>query len=274
MLENLKDIRYDEELGLEAYRFDGVAQAFPNHFHEYYVLGLIEAGQRRLTVNNREYPIGPGDMMTFNPLDNHACEQIDGGGLRYRCLNITAELMQATAQEVLGLRKMPKFTEPVQYRTELAEAFSELHRHIMDGGPSLEKEEAFLLFMEALLSGCAAFDGQETPAAQRREIEEVCAYLQRHYSERITLDKLSEVARLNKYSLVRLFTRHKGITPYRYLETIRISEAKKLLEQGVEPAQVAQRTGFSDQSHFSGFFSRFIGLAPGQYQAIFREGDV
>lgn len=29
------------------------------------------------------------------------------------------------------------------------------------------------------------------------------------------------------------------------------------------------RTGFSDQSHFTNYFSRFIGLSPGAYRDIF-----
>ena len=54
-----------------------------------------------------------------------------------------------------------------------------------------------------------------------------------------------------------------------YLENIRISEAKKLLGQGVPPLETALRTGFSDQSHFTNYFRRFIGLAPGVYREIF-----
>ena len=54
LFENLKDIRYDEDLRLEEYCFNGVAQAFPNHFHEYDVIGLIEAGEGRLNVNNQQ----------------------------------------------------------------------------------------------------------------------------------------------------------------------------------------------------------------------------
>jgi AraC-like DNA-binding protein len=61
----------------------------------------------------------------------------------------------------------------------------------------------------------------------------------------------------------------KGITPYRYLETVRISQAKHLLENGVEPIETAHQTGFSDQSHFSNFFKEFIGITPKQYQKIF-----
>ena len=45
--------------------------------------------------------------------------------------------------------------------------------------------------------------------------------------------------------------------------------AKALLEQGVPPIEAAARTGFSDQSHFTNYFSRFIGLAPGVYREIF-----
>lgn len=29
---------YDDELQIEVYRFEGIIQPFPNHFHEYYVI--------------------------------------------------------------------------------------------------------------------------------------------------------------------------------------------------------------------------------------------
>ena len=45
---------YDRALHVEAYIFDGVVQAFPNHVHEYYVIGLVERGERRLLCMNRE----------------------------------------------------------------------------------------------------------------------------------------------------------------------------------------------------------------------------
>lgn len=39
MRKEIKTVVYDDELRLEAYRFEGVVQPFPNHFHEYYVMG-------------------------------------------------------------------------------------------------------------------------------------------------------------------------------------------------------------------------------------------
>ena len=35
-------VKYDKELQIEAYWFQGILQKFPQHFHEYYVLGFVE----------------------------------------------------------------------------------------------------------------------------------------------------------------------------------------------------------------------------------------
>ncbi len=78
MKQEERTVCFDDELGIEAYRFKGIMQKFPNHFHEYYVIGFIESGRRHLSCKNKEYTIGPGDILLFNPRDNHTCEQIDG----------------------------------------------------------------------------------------------------------------------------------------------------------------------------------------------------
>ncbi len=48
MQKEIRTVCYDEDLHLEAYRFEGIVQPFPNHFHDYYVIGFIEAGDTLL----------------------------------------------------------------------------------------------------------------------------------------------------------------------------------------------------------------------------------
>ncbi|MEZ4626977.1 MAG: helix-turn-helix domain-containing protein [Eubacteriales bacterium] len=50
-----------------------------------------------------------------------------------------------------------------------------------------------------------------------------------HASEQISLDTLGRIAGLSKYHLLRAFTKETGITPYSYLEAIRINRAKMML---------------------------------------------
>ena len=111
MKKETRTVVYDDELRIEAYRFEGIVQPFPNHFHEYYVIGFVENGQRILSCRNQEYTIEKGDIVLFNPGDNHACVQSDNGTLDYRGFNITKEVMLNLAEEVTGRRELPGFSD-------------------------------------------------------------------------------------------------------------------------------------------------------------------
>lgn len=270
MKKEVRTIVYDEDLRLEAYRFEGIMQPFPNHFHEYYVVGFVEGGERRLSCKNREYAVGPGDMLLFCPGESHACVQNDGGALDYRAFNIPQETMLDLAQELTGRRTLPGFARNVFCDREAACYLRPLHDMIMVGDAEFEKEEYLLLLLRRLLQryGQALEDG--VPVC-RDEIERACAFMEEHYAGRLALAQICGYAGLSKSTLLRAFTKEKGVTPYRYLENIRIGAAKKLLEQGVPPAEAALQTGFSDQSHFTNYFTRFIGLSPGVYRDIFSD---
>lgn len=264
-----RTVCFDRDLEIEAYRFKGVMQKFPNHFHEYYVIGYIESGKRRLSCKNNEYTINAGDLVLFNPMENHTCEQIDQNTLDYRCINIKPEIMKKAVYEITGRDYLPQFSQSVVFDSEQSSFLCELHRVIMEEQHDFKKEEAFLFLIEQLLDEYTLPYTETKESGLNSEIKEVCSYIDEHYAERITLDELSKVAKMNKYSLLRSFTRIMGITPYRYLETVRINAAKKLLENGTEPIDAAMETGFVDQSHFSNFFKEFIGLTPKQYKNIF-----
>ena len=241
----------DDDLHLEAYRFEGIVQPFPNNFHDYYVIGFIEAGTRCLSCKNKEYTIGQGNILLFNPNDNHSCVQCDGGTLDYRGLNIPKETMLSLAEEITGQRELLGFSENVIKNDELNHYLHSLHQVIIEqyGQP-----------FENCIPECS------------EEIENACVFMSEHFAEHITLENLCKCSGLSKSTLLRAFTKSKGVTPYRYLQTIRIGKAKELLEKGVSPIDAAIQTGFSDQSHFSNFFNMFIGLSPAAYRRIFKEG--
>ena len=266
MRQAARTARYDPALGLEAYGLRAVDRPFPSHFHDHYVIGVVERGTRTLTCGRRRQVIGPGDVLLFNPGDSHACIQADGS-LDYRGLNIPRSTMLALAEEVTGSRAMPGFSTAVVRDGELADYLRALHRAVLGDKPELRREEALLLAWDRLLPGYAG--AAETAPACRAEVERACAFIRSRYARHITLEELSRQAGLSKSALVRAFA--KGVTPYRYLMAVRISEARRLLERGVSPAEAAVETGFSDQSHFTNYFTAFTGLTPGACRALFRE---
>lgn len=260
---------YDKTLGIEAYQFRGIMQKFPNHFHEYYVIGFIEKGRRHLSCKNKDYTVNTGDMLLFDPLLNHSCEQIDNETLDYRCLNITAEVMQEVMLELTGRPELPHFEQPVIYQDEQVALVQSLHQMIMADQDALGREELFLVMMEQLVTEFAQIAAADSEDIIQQEVKDISIYIENNYSRHITLEELASLSNMNKYTMIRIYTKIKGITPYRYLQTVRVNRAKKLLEQGIAPMDAALQTGFVDQSHFSNFFKDFIGLTPKQYQDIF-----
>lgn len=263
---------YDHDLGIEAYQLSGVVQKFPNHFHNFYVIGFMEGGQRHLWCKGREYDLASGDLVLFNPRDNHYCLPIGGEPLDYRAVNISPEVMGNAAREITGQDYVPRFTQNVVYQSAAALSVGELYDGILADAPRLHKEEAFFYLLEQILREYAPPQERHDPPEPDEQIKRLCAYMEQHYEENISLETLLSMTTIGKSYLLRLFTKQLGVSPYRYLQTIRIDQAKKLLEQGVEPIDAAHRTGFSDQSHFTNFFKSFIGLTPKQYQRIFTHG--
>lgn len=272
MRKEIKTLVYDEELRLEAYRFEGIGRPFPNHFHDYYVIGFIEQGKRRLWYRNREYAIGPGYVLLFNPGDTHACVQTDGGTLDYRGFNIATEIMLDLAEEITGKRALPGFSPAVLRDEDVSCYLRPLHDLVLNGSLEFGKEESLLFMLSLLMRRCGQPFEDCIPEC-REEIEQACAFMEEHAAERISLDQICRQAGLSKSTLLRAFTKSKGVTPYCYLESLRIGRAKKLLEQGASPMEAALQTGFSDQSHFTNYFTRFIGLTPGAYRDIFLKSD-
>ncbi len=269
MKKETRTIVYDDELRIEAYRFEGIVQPFPNHFHEYYVIGFIEDGERCLSCKNQEYVITKGNIILFNPGDNHGCVQNDGGTLDYRGFNISRTVMLDLAEEVTGKRALSGFSKNVIFDEEVTDYLRPLHQMVMGGSGEFGKEEYLLLLLSLLFQRYGQPFESCIPEC-REEIEKACTFMEQHYAEHIYLGQICHYAGLSKSTLLRAFTKSKGVTPYLYLQNIRIGEAKKLLEQGAAPIEAALLTGFSDQSHFTNYFNRFIGLAPGIYRDIFK----
>ena len=263
---------YDEELRVEAYRFEGIVQPFPSHFHEYYVIGIVERGIRELSCRERERVIEKGDILLFHPGDSHACVQSDEGTFDYRGINISKAVMLDLAAEITGRRRLPGFSENIIYDEEAACHLRLLHEMVMRGVKEFGKEETLLFLVSYLIRNYGQPFESCIPEC-RQEIEKACEYMAKHFAERIYLDQICHCVGLSKSTLLRAFTKEKGVTPYRYLETIRINEAKKLLSEGVSPVEAAIKTGFSDQSHFTNYFNQFIGLSPGVYCDIFSGRD-
>jgi AraC-like DNA-binding protein len=100
-----------------------------------------------------------------------------------------------------------------------------------------------------------------------RALQRIREYIEQHLEENIELEVLAGIAALSKWHFARAFKQSVGVPPHFYLMQRRLELARKLLaETELSLGQIALKTGFSDQSHFSHRFRVFFGTTPRSFR--------
>src|SRR5262249_14421782 len=102
-----------------------------------------------------------------------------------------------------------------------------------------------------------------------RQTEE---YLQQHFDSAIPIDLLAERAGMGPRNFIRRFKAATGRVPGAYIQTLRVSAAKELLETGKSSIQaVCAKIGYEDIGFFRNLFKRHTGMTPGEYRERFSQ---
>jgi len=96
------------------------------------------------------------------------------------------------------------------------------------------------------------------------------AWVAEHYTHPAPVSAMTQVSGLAERSFQRRFKLATGMTPMEYTQTLRIEEAKHLLETTESPVEaVAEEVGYDDAAFFSRLFKRSVNLSPAQYRRRF-----
>lgn len=125
----------------------------------------------------------------------------------------------------------------------------------------------------AMIARLASFGAVRPEFSDRRlgltrsQIAAVAEYVRANLAHPIRLADLSELAGLSPSQFGRAFKVTTGRTPHQFHIDIRIERAMEMLaDQRTSLADVALRTGFSDQSHFTRTFTAAQGVSPGRWR--------
>ena len=109
------------------------------------------------------------------------------------------------------------------------------------------------------LSGHSAATGRHRRALMLRARQ----YLDDHYAEEISLERLAETLKISPFYLSHLFSQEADFTFMEYLTHRRMGEARRLLEAGGHNvSETACAVGYRDANYFAKVFRRHFGLAP------------
>lgn len=231
-----------------------------------YLFFMVQSGSGRLEYDGRLHPLKKGDCVFIDckrPYSHHSSEDL--WTLKWvhfygpNMAGIYEKYVERGGHCCFCPRSLSGFDDTLNTIFELA-ASNDYVRDMK----IFEKLTALLtlLMEESWNPG----HGSASPS-QRQNMQKVKEYLEQHYSEKITLDRLSEIFYINKFYLTRIFKEQFGTTLNSYLVQVRITHAKQLLrftDKTVE--KIGQECGMNDANYFTRIFKKIEGITPGEYR--------
>lgn len=98
-------------------------------------------------------------------------------------------------------------------------------------------------------------------------VNKTIQYINRHYSEPLSIQQIADQAGVSKSSLCHIFKSETGFPPYDFIITKRIDQAKHLLRSGnLTISELSYQVGFQSESHFIKTFREREGMSPTEFR--------
>src|SRR5690606_26253884 len=117
------------------------------------------------------------------------------------------------------------------------------------------------------------FKGQKEHEDQ--DIIKAQDFIETNYQEKITVDKLAELACMGRRNFERRFRKSTSNSVVEYIQRVKIEAAKRSLETSRENVnEVMYKVGYSDTKAFRTTFKKITGLSPVQYRTKYNKENV
>ena len=263
------DLAQDRETGIETLRAHFKGHAYDPHWHDSYLVGVTEQGVQQFNCRRQRHASTPGQVFLLEPGEIHDGDAPTDDGFTYRMLyldpawiadNVSGLFEQAPVDYQPGfaatLSRDPRLVSAIWF------AFGALHER----EPLIVRQGALDTLLERLTDQLAWRARHQSdprlPAVALRARD----YLQAHFRQDTDLQALALACGVDRFRLSRAFKAAFGLPPHAYLVQLRLARARRLLAQGLRPAEVASDVGFADQSHLGRWFLRAYGMTPAAYR--------
>ena len=259
-------------------------QNHPLHIHQNVELYFCVSEHIDYVVEDAYYHLEPGDIIVIRPgevhkvvlRESHQYERFfivfPANSFPEHITNPLSPLLQAEGGSS-RLRPPPELRDTV--RTLLYDTLNICREDIPDGQSSLFQTKVYAKTLELLctICECTAYvhgpDSHVNDSKLSTPLADVMLYIDRHLKTIQTVNEIAEAVHVSPSYLSALFRKHLGVPLVYHLQSLKISLAKQMLEEGYSVMDACRETGYTDCSYFIRVFKRHMGVTPLKYRAAF-----
>ncbi len=225
---------------------------------------VVTKGHGSLMYHGQKYPLNTGDCVFLNCLEEYAHESSHEDPWELFWVHFYGNHAPLLYKHFLELGGNFCFhPSNLSLFLNTLEILFETQKNPGNTGEILSHR-----YLTDLVALCIGEIGTTGADSITEKICDIQNYLDLHFSEKISLDDLSERYFISKFHLSREFKKLTGITIGNYLTAKRVSHAKRQLRFTNQPLDaIARQCGLSDTSYFVKVFKNAEGMTPGEYRS-------
>lgn len=259
-----------------------IPDSYPTHWHPATELIMPVENHYTVTVRETTYDLRPGDILIIPPGELHTLTAPPTG------IRLIYMFDLAVLSKIRGFSYLTAFmSQPTLITPENNSAIYEEETSLLldlmelymcdDNLRDLTIYAKLIRFFVCFSQHHIDSEGVVSPTSRhpdRRKhlldtMNTVFDYLDDHYDENLTLEKVADVAGFSKYHFSRLFKQCSGYNFYDYLCHRRIKSAEGLLMNSDLPiTEIALQSGFSSLSSFNRTFKKLKSCTPSEYRNL------
>ncbi|MBT3295964.1 MAG: helix-turn-helix domain-containing protein [Verrucomicrobia bacterium] len=251
------------------------------HSHDFAEIVIVDRGHAAHQYGGAEYGVQAGDVFIVRPHLAHKYTSMDqfavSNVLFYDdgSIPLLADLARLPAYGAMfllepTLREREEMGGRMRLGSDRLADVLLLVARLDEALRSSEETSAAMAtvcFLQLVKDLCEFYsDAPPRMGASLVQVSRAISYIENHFYEALRIADLARLVNMSLRSFQRHFERATGVPAVRYITQHRITEARKLLEAGVNVTDTAFEVGFKDPNYFSRAFRDEVGITPKLYQ--------
>lgn len=253
------------------------------HWHREVELTLVLQGRMCYQLNETVFHLGAGDGLFCNSNTMHTgFPDEDGQDCIYLSVTFHPRILYGYQGSVFQTRYVGMITENpsfpglflspgTSWQARVLEKQAALYELFRKPPKSYELQVLILLLeIWNLLWENGDFSTARTPDTTLRHMDRlkgILGYIQKHYSEKITLEDIARQSNICQSECCRFFKKHMKESLFEYLLSYRIEKSLPLLlDTDLPVTEIASRVGFSASAYYAKVFRERMGKTPTEYR--------
>ncbi|QOS78058.1 helix-turn-helix domain-containing protein [Paenibacillus sp. JNUCC31] len=230
------------------------------------VLLAVSSGKGSLHLENHMYELTDGMVLLIPAKSDVVIQGDPTHPLHIYTLSIsTQEQKGSLPMEAMGRSSVLTAGTHIEfYEPAIAAQLEELYMYRLPGNEVRHMRNQ-ILFHQVLMSLLERMEARYI-ASEQPSMERSIAFMENHFSEKITTEGLSEIAGVSRSHYSTLFKQLTGFSPIEYLSRLRVHRAKELLiNESASLREIALKVGYKDEFYLSRRFKQQTGESPSGY---------